>query len=75
MLKVTNKYLFIGLVGIALALIVVWPITCLHLVTDFVWWQIALVYTVLNLPALIGLLLIVNVWGTFDMKKEAQEKH
>lgn len=75
MLKVTNKYLFIGLVGLGLALIFVWPITFLHLTSDLVWWQILTMYLVFTLPALIGLLLLVNVWGTFEISKEATKKH
>ena len=74
MIKVTNKYLLVGLVGLALALMILEPITFLHLFSSFVWWEILLLYVLLVLPALIGLLLLVNVWGTFDINKEAAKK-
>ncbi len=73
MLKVENKFIFIGLVGLALGLLIVYPITALHLFTNLNWLRIVLMYATLILPALIGLLLLVNVWGTFEMKKGASE--
>ena len=75
MIKVTNKYFLVGLVGLALALMIAEPIVFLHLFSSFVWWEITLLYVLLVLPALIGLLLLVNVWGTFDINnKEAAKK-
>lgn len=75
MLKVTNKYLFIALVGFALGLTLVWPFTGLHLFSTFAWWEICLIYLIFILPALIGLLILVYVWGTFEIPKEATKKH
>lgn len=75
MLKVTNKYFFIGLVGLGLGLVFVWPVTVLHLTTDFAWWQIVAMYALFVLPALIGLSILFGVWGTFELKREATTKH
>jgi hypothetical protein len=73
--RITNKFFLVGLVGLALALMTVGPITFLHLCTTFVWWEITLLYIMLILPALIGLLLLVGVWGTFDMNTKEATKN
>lgn len=72
MLKVTNKYILVGLVSLAVGLMF-WPFAGMHIFTTFAWWQILAFYGISNLPALIGLLILVNVWGTFDIK-EAPKK-
>lgn len=68
MLKVTNKYILVGLVSLAVGLIF-WPLAGMHIFTTFAWWQILVFYMISNLPALIGLLILVNVWGTFEIKE------
>lgn len=72
MLKVTNKFILVGLVSLACGLIF-WPLAGMHIFTTFAWWQILVFYVISNLPALIGLLILVNVWGTFEIK-EATKK-
>jgi hypothetical protein len=47
MLKVENKFILIGLVGIAFALIFAVQFTFLHLCTTFVWWEIIIFYLIL----------------------------
>ena len=74
MFKVHNKYILIALVGFALGLIF-WPFAMMHILTTFNWWQILAFYGLAILPALIGLLILVNVWGTFEITKEATKKH
>ncbi|MES2931121.1 MAG: hypothetical protein V4682_00295 [Patescibacteria group bacterium] len=68
MLKVTNKYILVGLVSLAVGLIL-WPLAGMHIFTTFAWWQILVFYMISNIPALIGLLVLVNVWGTFEIKE------
>lgn len=68
MLKVTNKYILITLVSLAVGLIF-WPFAGMHIFTTFAWWQILVFYMISNIPALIGLLILVNVWGTFEIKE------
>ena len=68
MLKVTNKYILVGLVSLAVGLIF-WPLAGMHIFTTFAWWQILVFYVISNIPALIGLLILVNVWGTFEIKE------
>jgi hypothetical protein len=72
MLKVTNKYILVGLVSLASGLIL-WPLAGMHIFTTFAWWQILVFYMISNLPALIGLLILVNVWGTFEIKEVTKE--
>ena len=72
-MKVSNKYILIGLVSFAVGLMF-WPFAGMHIFTTFAWWQILAFYMISNLPALIGLLILVNVWGTFDIK-EVTKKH
>lgn len=74
MLKVTDKYLFIGLVTVAMALIFS-PFAAMHVFTTFAWWQILVAYLIFTVPALIGLSILFGVWGTFEMKREATTKH
>lgn len=75
MLKVRNsKYLLVARIGRAQALMVVGPITFLHLFTDFSWWQILIMYAALSIQAMAGLLDLVGAWGTFDINKEAAKK-
>lgn len=74
MFKVYNKYIFIALVGLALGLILM-PFAVMHTMTTFNWWQILAFYGIAILPALIGLLILVNVWGTFEITKEVTKKH
>lgn len=72
MLKVTNKYILVALVSLGSGLIF-WPLVGMHIFTTFAWWQILAFYMISNLPALIGLLILVNVWGTFDIKEAAKK--
>lgn len=72
MLKVTNKYILVGLVSFAVGLIF-WPLAGMHIFTAFAWWQILVFYMISNIPALIGLLILVNVWGTFEIKEVTKE--
>lgn len=72
-MKVSNKYILVGLVSLAVGLIF-WPFAGMHIFTTFAWWQILAFYMISNLPALIGLLILVNVWGTFEIK-EVTKKH
>lgn len=74
MLKVENKFIFIGLVGLALALIF-WPFAGMYALSDFALWQILCFYITIILPAHIGHQLLSNIWGMFDMKKGATQKH
>ena len=72
---ITNKFIFICLLGLALALMIVGPITFLHLCTNLVWWEILVAYAVLPVQAMIGLFLLGNVWETFEIRnEEAAEK-
>lgn len=68
MLKVTNKYFLITLVSLGVGLIF-WPLAGMHIFTTFNWWQILVFYMISNIPALAGLLILVNVWGTFEIKE------
>ena len=72
MLRVKNKYILVTLVSFAVGLIF-WPLAGMHIFTTFAWWQILAFYMISNFPALIGLLLLVNVWGTFDIKEAAKK--
>lgn len=74
MLKVTNKYIFVGLVNLAGGLILS-PLAVMHVCTTFAWWQILVFYGIAIIPALIGLSIFFGVWGTIEMKREATTKH
>ncbi|MDP2157722.1 MAG: hypothetical protein Q8K68_08455 [Nitrospirota bacterium] len=72
---VKNKFFLVGLLGLALALMIVGPITFLHLCTNLVWWEILVVYAVLSVQAMVGLFLLDSVWQTFEIRnEEAAEK-
>lgn len=68
-----NKYFLVVLVGIALGLGIVWPIAGLIAFSSFSLWEVLGIYAIFILPAVIGLLLLVNVWGTFEIKEAARK--
>ena len=68
MIKVRSKYILVALVSLGVGLIF-WPLAGMHIFTTFSWWQILVFYGISNIPALIGLLILVNVWGTFEIKE------
>lgn len=72
MITIGNKYLLVALIGVALGLMVLWPILGLYAVSSFALWEIALIYLCFFLPSLLGLLLLVRLWGTFEMKQPKQ---
>ena len=75
MLKVTtSKYFLIGRITVAMALIFA-PFAAMHVFTTFAWWQILAAYAMFTVPALIGLSMLFNVWGTFEMKGGAPSGH
>lgn len=74
MLKVKNKFIFIGLVTVAMGLILS-PLAAMHVFTTFTWWQILAAYGLFTVPALIGLSILFNAWETFELKGEADSKH
>ena len=74
MIRIQNKYLFIAVVGIALGLGILWPILVLAACSDFSFVEIGLFYVLIVLPAQIGLLILVSIWGQFEIK-EAPKKH
>ena len=76
MLKVTNKFFLIALIGVATGL-VFWPIQAKFVfVRDVALWQALVMYVVDNCLGYIGLSIYFGVWGTFEMKKrEATKEH
>ncbi len=74
MLKVTDKYIFIGRENLATGLILS-PFVVMHVFTTFVWWQILVFYLMAVIPPLIGLSIHFNNSGNVEIKREATTKH
>lgn len=74
MIRISNKYLLVALIGLGLCLILVLPFVALWSFWGYTFLAGLAIYATIAVPALAGLLILVSIWNTFDITEVHQEQ-